>query len=85
MEMERYRGMMANEHITVGINSYEKVKTLKYLNSLLKNQSSIHEEIKHTLRARNSNYHSVQTLLYSRLLSKNFKMKICKIIIAICL
>ena len=33
MEMGRHRGMMANEHIAVGSNSYEKVKTLKYLGS----------------------------------------------------
>jgi hypothetical protein len=28
----------ANEHIKIGINVYEKVKTLKYLGSLLTNQ-----------------------------------------------
>ena len=29
------RGMIANEHITVDSNSYEKVKTFKYISSLL--------------------------------------------------
>ena len=35
MEVGRHRGMMVNEHITIGSNSYEKVKTFKYLGSLL--------------------------------------------------
>ena len=35
------RGMMACEHIIVGSDLYEKVKTFKYLGSLLTNQSSI--------------------------------------------
>ena len=40
---------MANELITVGSNSYEKVKTFKYLVSLLTNQNYIHKEIKCSL------------------------------------
>ena len=31
MEIGRHRGMIANEHIRIGSNSYEKVKTFKYL------------------------------------------------------
>ena len=57
-------------------NSYEKVKTFKYIGSLLTNQNSIQEEIKCRLKAGNSCYYSVQTLLSSRLLSKNLKIKI---------
>ena len=56
MEIGRHRGMMTNEHMTVGSNSYEKVETFKYLGSLLTNQNSIHEEIKYTLKAGNSCY-----------------------------
>ena len=37
--------MIADERITVGSNSYEKVKTVKYLHSLLANQNSIHEKM----------------------------------------
>ena len=47
-------------HIKIGSNSYEKVKTFKYLGSLLKNQNSIQEEIKCILKAGNSCYYSVQ-------------------------
>ena len=36
-----HRNMIANEQITVDSNSYEKVKTVKYLGFLLTNQNSI--------------------------------------------
>ena len=54
---------------------------LLLLCSLLTNQNSIQEEIKCRLKAGNSCYYSVQTLLSSRLLSKNLKIKIYKTII----
>ena len=38
MEIGRHRGMVANAHIKIGSNSYEKVKTFKYLGYLLTNQ-----------------------------------------------
>ena len=63
------------------VPSYEKVKILKYLGSLVTNQNSIQEEIKCRLKAGNSCYYSVQTLLSSPLLSKNVKIKIYKILI----
>ena len=73
--------MIANAHIKIGSNSYEKVKTFKYLGSLLKNQNTIQEENKCRLKAGYSCYYSVQTLLSSRLPSKNLKIKIYKTII----
>jgi len=51
------------------------------LGTTLTNQNSIAEEIKSRLRSGNSCYHSVQNLLSSRLLSKNLKNKIYRIII----
>ena len=36
---------MANEHIAVGGNSYEKMKTFKHFDYLLTNQNVIHEKI----------------------------------------
>ena len=35
MEIGRNRGVIANEHIKIGSNSYEKVETIEYLGSLL--------------------------------------------------
>jgi hypothetical protein len=68
--------MMADEHILLGSNSYEKVKSFKYLFSLVTNQNYIQEEIKCLLKAGNSCYFSVKTLLSSRLLMNNLKIKI---------
>ena len=65
MEIGRHRGVMANEHIAVGCNAYEKVETFKYSGTLLTNQNSIHEEIIGNLKEGNS----------SRLLTKRFKIK----------
>ena len=78
MEAGRHRGMITNERVKIGSNSFEKVKTFKYLESLVTSQSSIPEEIKCKLKAGNSCCYSVQTLLFSRLLSKNLKIKTCK-------
>ena len=71
MDIGRHRDIVANVHIKIGCNSYEEMKTFKYLVSLLINQNSIHGEIKCRLKAGNSCYYSVQILLSSRLLSKN--------------
>ena len=59
----------------------KKWKNFKYFGYLLTNQNSIQEEIKCRLKAGNSCYYSVQTLLSSRLVSKNLKIKIYKTII----
>ena len=58
MEIGRHRGMIANGHIKIGSSSYEKVKTFKYLGSLLTNKNYILEEIKCRLKAGNSWYYS---------------------------
>ena len=65
MEIGRHRGMIANEHIRVGCISYEKVETFKYLGFLVTNQNSTQDEIKFSLKAVNSCYCSIQTLLSS--------------------
>jgi hypothetical protein len=56
---------MANEHITVGSMSYERVKIFKYSGSLLTTHNSIYEEIKCRVKTGNSCYYSVQTNLSS--------------------
>ena len=62
-------------------STFERVEEFKYLGTTLANQNSIAEEIKSRLRSGNACYHSVQNLLSSRLLSKNLKIKIYRIII----
>jgi hypothetical protein len=57
------------------------VSQFKYLGTTVTNQNLIQEEIKRRLNSGNDCYHSVQTLLSSRLLSKNLKLRIYKTII----
>ena len=56
IEKGHHRGMITNEHIRIGSNSYEKVKTFKQLGSLVANQNSI-QEVKCKLKAGNSYYY----------------------------
>ena len=56
MEERRHGGMMANIHITIGFNSYEKINTFKYSDSLLTDKNSINEKIKFGLQAGNLYY-----------------------------
>ena len=76
MEIRRHGGVIVNEHMRIGSNSYKKVKTFKYLGSLLTNQNSIQEEIKYRLK---QEIHVIIQSKFSCLLfSKNSKIKIYK-------
>jgi hypothetical protein len=49
MDVGSHRDLREKEHIKIGSNSYEKVKTFKCLGCLLKNQNSVHEELNYRL------------------------------------
>jgi hypothetical protein len=61
--------------------SFEGVMKFKYLGTKLTDQNCVQEEIKSRLNSGNACYHSVQSLLSSRLLSRNVKVKIYKTLI----
>ena len=81
MVISRDRNAGRGNSVKIDNSSIERVEEFKYLETTLTDQNSIQEEIKSRLKLGNACYHSVQTLLSSRLLSKNLKIKIYKTII----
>jgi hypothetical protein len=70
-----------NHNIKTDNKSFEGLEEFKYLGTTLTNRNSVHEEIKSRLKLGNACYHSVQSLLFSRLQSKNTKIRVYKTII----
>jgi hypothetical protein len=74
MAGQRWSIMIAN-------SSFEDAAKLKYLGTTLTDQNFMNKEIRSRLNSGNACCHSVQSLLSSRLLSRNVKVKIYKSII----
>jgi len=81
MVMSRDQKAGRIQSVRIDNSTLERVEGFKYLGTTLRNQNFIAEEIKSRLRSGNACYHSVQNLLSSRLLFKNLKIKIYRIII----
>jgi len=81
MVMSRDQNAGRIQSVRIDNNTFETVEEFKYLVTILTNKNSIAEEIKSRLRSGNACYHSVKNLVSSRLLSKNVKIKIYRIII----
>jgi hypothetical protein len=81
MVMSRDQKAERSYSIKTDSSSFEMVDEFKYLGTILKNQNSLQEEIKSSLKSGYSCYHSLQHLLCSSFLSKNLKIKIHRTII----
>jgi hypothetical protein len=81
MLLSRHQNVGQNRDIKIANKSFENVSQFIYLGTTVANQNLMQEEIKRRLNSGNACYHSVQSLLSSRLLSKNLKIRIYKTII----
>jgi hypothetical protein len=81
MLVSRDQNTGQSRDIKIGNRSFENVSQFKYLGMTVTNQKLIQEDIKMRLNSGNACYHSVKSLLFSRLLSKNVKVTIYKTII----
>jgi hypothetical protein len=66
------------QSIKIAKMSFKSGAKLRYMGKTLTDQNCIHEEIKSRLNSGNACYHSVRSLLLSRLLSRNVKLKYTK-------
>jgi hypothetical protein len=78
MLMSRSQKTEQKHSIKIANRSFEYVAKFRYLGTTLTGQNCMHEEIKSRLNSGNTCYHSVQSLLSSRLLSRNLKVKTYK-------
>jgi hypothetical protein len=62
--------------IKIANRSFEDVAKFKYVRTTITDKNCMHEEMKSKLISGNACYHSVQSLLSSRLPSRNLKVNI---------
>ena len=81
MVMSQDENAGQNHNMRIDSMPHERVEQLKYLGATLINQNSMQEEIKRRSKSGNAVCHSVQSVLFSSLLSKNMNNKIYRTII----
>jgi sorting nexin-29 len=79
--MSRSQKIGQKHRTKIANRSFEDVAKFKYLGTTLTDQNCVQEENKSRLNSGNACYRSFQSLLSSRLLSRNLKIKIHKTII----
>jgi hypothetical protein len=80
MLLSRHQNSGQYHDIKIGNRSFENMARLKYLGTTVTNQNLIQDEFTRRLNSGNACYHSVQKLLSYRLVSKDIKIRIYKII-----
>jgi hypothetical protein len=81
MLMSRCQKAGQKHGIKIANRSFEGVAKFKYLETTLADQNCVNKEIKSRLNSENACYHSVQSVLSSRLISRNLTVKTHKTII----
>jgi hypothetical protein len=76
MLMPRSQKIGQKHSIKIANRSFEDVAKFRHLGTTLTDQNYMHDEIKSRLNLGNACYHTVQSLLSSRLLSRNVTIKI---------
>jgi len=74
MVVSHHQNACQNKNLLIAKISFENVAKFICLETAVRNQNRIHEEIKSRLNSGNACYHSLQNLLSSHLLSKNLKI-----------
>jgi hypothetical protein len=78
MLMSYNQNIQPKHSIKIVNRSFEDKAEFRYLGTTLTDENCMHEEIKSRLNSGNACYHSVQSLLSSRQLSRNIKVKYTK-------
>jgi hypothetical protein len=73
MVVTRHQNVGQDYNLLIANKCFESMTKFKYLETAVKHQSCIHEEIKSRLNSRIAWYHSVQNPLSSRLLFENLQ------------
>jgi hypothetical protein len=81
MLLSRHQNAGQNNDIKIADRFFENVSQLRYFGTTVTNQNSKQEEIKRGLNSGKACCHSAQNLCFSRLLSKNIKIRVYKTII----
>jgi hypothetical protein len=71
-----YKNVGKKHNINIANRSIEDVATFKNLGTTLTDQNCVQEEFKNRLNSGNACYHSVQSTLYFRLMSRNVKIEV---------
>jgi hypothetical protein len=74
MFMSHYQKAGQKRSVKIANRSFEDAAEFKYLGATLTDQTCTHEESKNRVNSGNACYHSVQSVLSSRLLSRNVKV-----------